>query len=74
MGSFDAATLAVAEKRVSEREYRFGEIEFLTEQGMSLVDAVAAVGWSVAAAEIAARRSGRHELSRLLGRQIVRER
>lgn len=60
--------------RLAERAYRLDEVEFMLGIGMSVADAVSSVGWTVAAAEIAARRDGRGELALGLARALGRKR
>lgn len=60
-GSTVLATARSAELRRARRRERLAEVAFLCRHGATVAEAVAAVGWSVPAAEIAARRAG-HEL------------
>ena len=56
-------TAAAVKVRLALRTYRLDEIEFLEAQGISFAEAVKQLGWTLGAAEIAARRDGRKELS-----------
>lgn len=62
----------LAERRRALRSDRLAEIQFLHDQGLSQYEAVEALGWSLQAAAIAARRAG-HPLASWLGRAARRE-